>query len=201
MRILVTGGAGYIGSHAVRHLLRSGHEVVVYDNLSAGHKKSVPFGALVVGDLTDRVRLSQTMRDESIEAVMHFAAHAYVGESVENPGKYWGNNVVGSWHLLEAMREADIKKIVFSSTTATYGEPDTIPIPETTPQRPINPYGMTKLVIEQMLDDYAKGVWVFLCGVKVFQCRWRECRWRPGRRSHAGNAFDSVDPTNRFASA
>ena len=154
MRILVVGGAGYIGSHAARHLTTSGHEVVVYDDLSTGHRRAVPFGALVVGTLTDRPRLVQTLRDEAIEAVMHFAAHCYVGESVTDPGKYWGNNVVGSWHLLEAMREAGVKSIVFSSTTATYGEPDTVPIPETTRQEPINPYGMTKLVIERMLEDY-----------------------------------------------
>jgi len=155
MRILVTGGAGYVGSHCLRALIAAGHEAVVYDNLSRGHKKAVPAGLLVEGDLTDEAKLAAVLKERKIEAVMHFAALALVGESVEKPDLYYRNNVVGSFHLLEAMREAGVGKIVFSSTTATYGTPEKMPIAETTPQQPINPYGFSKLVVERMLDDYA----------------------------------------------
>jgi len=155
MRILVTGGAGYVGSHCLRALLAAGHEPVVYDNLSRGHKKAVPAGLLVEGDLADEAKLTEVLKGRGIEAVMHFAALALVGESVEKPELYYRNNVVGSFHLLEAMRQAGVTRIVFSSTTATYGTPDNMPIAETTPQQPINPYGFSKLVVERMLDDYA----------------------------------------------
>jgi UDP-glucose 4-epimerase len=152
---LVTGGAGYVGSHCLRILLAAGHEAVVYDNLSRGHQKAVPAGLLVEGDLNDEVRLTALLKQRKIDAVMHFAALALVGESVEKPELYYRNNVLGSYHLLEAMRQAGVTKIVFSSTTATYGTPEKMPIAETTPQEPINPYGFSKLVVERMLDDYA----------------------------------------------
>lgn len=155
MNVLVVGGAGYIGSHAVRLLLDAGHTVTVYDNLSRGHAASVPDGMLVQGELSDRAKVVQTLRDKKIDAVMHFAAFALVNESVNDPALYYRNNVIDAVELLDAMREADVKKIVFSSTTATYGEPDTVPIPETTPQNPINPYGFTKMVFEHALADYA----------------------------------------------
>ncbi len=155
MNVLVIGGAGYIGSHAVRLLLEAGHTVFVYDNLSRGHSKSVPAGLLIEGEVADRPRLVSVLREKRIDAVMHFAAFALVNESVNDPSMYYRNNVIAALELLDAMREADVRKIVFSSTTATYGEPDVIPIPETTPQKPINPYGFTKLVIEQALADYA----------------------------------------------
>jgi len=155
MRILVTGGAGYVGSHCLRVLLAAGHEAVVYDNLSRGHQKAVPAGLLVEGDLNDEAKLTALLKDRKIEAVMHFAALALVGESVEKPELYYRNNVVGSFHLLEAMRQAGVGRIVFSSTTATYGTPEKMPIAETTPQQPINPYGFSKLAVEHMLDDYA----------------------------------------------
>ena len=157
MRILVVGGAGYIGSHAVRLLTRAGHSTWAYDNLVFGHRAAVPPGSLVVGDLHDRTLLERTLRDLEIEAVMHFAAFAQVGESVVDPAKYFQNNVVGSLSLLEAMRAADVKRIVFSSTTATYGVPQTLPISESEPQRPINPYGYSKLVVEQALAEYARA--------------------------------------------
>lgn len=157
MNVLVVGGAGYIGSHAVRLLLDSGHTVWVYDNLSRGHRAAVPEGMLITGELEDRVKLTATLRDKKIDAVMHFAAFALVNESVTDPALYYRNNVIAALSLLDSMREADVKKIVFSSTTATYGEPDVMPIAETTPQQPINPYGFTKLVIEQALADYAAG--------------------------------------------
>ncbi len=155
MNILVTGGAGYVGSHAVRLLQKSGHNVWVYDNLSRGHRGAVPPGCLIEGDLCDRAKLTAAMRTHQVEAVMHFAAFALVGESVSDPALYYENNVVAALSLLEAMRAAEVKKFIFSSTTATYGEPAKMPIAEDTPQQPINPYGFTKLVIEHALADYA----------------------------------------------
>lgn len=155
MNVLVIGGAGYIGSHAVRLLAQSGHDVWVYDNLSFGHSQAVPAGRLIEGQLSDRARLVSVLREHQIEAVMHFAAFAAVGESVVDPAKYYQNNVVATLNLLEAMREAGVMRIVFSSTTATYGVPTQIPITEAEPQRPINPYGFSKLVIEQAMADYA----------------------------------------------
>ncbi|QDV65022.1 UDP-glucose 4-epimerase [Crateriforma conspicua] len=168
MNVLVVGGAGYIGSHAVRLLLDAGHQVVVYDNLSRGHSEAVPAGMLVEGDVADRAKLVQVLKDKHIDAVMHFAAFALVNESVNDPALYYRNNVIAALELLEAMREADVKKIVFSSTTATYGEPDTIPIPETTPQNPINPYGFTKLVIEKALADYAAAYGFAYAALRYF---------------------------------
>ncbi len=168
MNVMVVGGAGYIGSHAVRLLLDAGHTVCVYDNLSRGHRAAVPDGMLVEGELADRKRVVATLRDKKIEAVMHFAAFALVNESVNDPSVYYQNNVIATLELLEAMREADVKKIVFSSTTATYGEPDVIPIPETTLQQPINPYGFTKLVIEHALADYAAAYQFAYAALRYF---------------------------------
>ena len=157
MKILVIGGAGYIGSHAARHLNEAGNEVWVYDNLIYGHKAATAPGQLIEGDILDRAKLESVLRDKEIEAVMHFAAFAMVGESVLKPHKYYQNNVVGTLELLEAMRATDVRKIVFSSTTATYGVPKSIPIRESEEQKPINPYGFSKLVIEEALSDYAKA--------------------------------------------
>ena len=155
MRVLVVGGAGYIGSHTVRLLNQSEHQVWVYDNLSMGHRQSVKPDQLIVGELTDRERLEGVLRENRIDAVMHFAAFAYVGESVKEPAKYYSNNVIATLGLFESMRACSVKKFVFSSTTATYGQPDRIPIVEDTLQLPVNPYGFTKLVIERALKDYA----------------------------------------------
>jgi UDP-arabinose 4-epimerase len=152
--VLVTGGAGYIGSHACKALARAGHRPVVYDNLSRGHRAAVRWGPLVEGELADRARLVAAMREHRAAAVMHFAAFAYVGESVADPALYYRNNLGGSLALLEAMREAGIGRIVFSSTCATYGIPGAMPIAETTPQLPVNPYGETKLAIERALHWY-----------------------------------------------
>lgn len=157
MNVLVVGGAGYIGSHAVRLLIEAGHTVTVFDNLSRGHRAAVPEGMLVEGQLSDRDLVVKTLRDKNIDAVMHFAAFALVNESVNDPALYYRNNIIDAVELLDAMREADVKKIVFSSTTATYGEPEIVPIPESTPQNPINPYGFTKLVFEHALADYASA--------------------------------------------
>ncbi|MGE0755758.1 MAG: UDP-glucose 4-epimerase GalE [Pirellulaceae bacterium] len=155
MNILVVGGAGYIGSHTARLLQREGHDVWIYDNLTTGHRQAALPGRLIEGDLLDRTRLVEVLTGRRIEGVLHFAASALVGESVTNPGKYYQNNVVGTCTLLEAMRQAGVSRIVFSSTCATYGTPQQVPITEREPQRPINPYGFTKLVIEQALRDYA----------------------------------------------
>ena len=155
--ILVTGGAGYIGSHAVLALRDAGYEVVILDNLVYGHRELVEKVLkveLIQGDTGDRALLDQLFKTREFAAVMHFAAYAYVGESVSQPAKYYRNNVVGTLTLLEAMCEAGIKNFVFSSTCATYGVPQQIPISENQPQQPINPYGMSKLMVEQILSDF-----------------------------------------------
>jgi UDP-glucose-4-epimerase GalE len=154
MKILVTGGAGYIGSHAARLLARAGHEVWIYDNLICGHREAALPERLVEGDISDQSKVAEVLKEKSIDAVMHFAAFALVGESVVKPYLYYQNNVVGTLKLLEAMRAANVTRMVFSSTTATYGIPQRIPITESERQEPINPYGFSKLVIERALADY-----------------------------------------------
>ncbi|WP_137700274.1 UDP-glucose 4-epimerase GalE [Marimonas lutisalis] len=153
--VLVTGGAGYIGSHACKALARAGFRPVVYDNLSRGHADAVKWGPLVQGDLNDTALLSETLRAHEIDAVMHFAAFAYVGESVSDPGLYYANNVGGMISLLSAMAQEGVGRIVFSSSCATYGIPERQPISEEAPQETINPYGRTKLICERMLRDAA----------------------------------------------
>jgi UDP-glucose 4-epimerase len=155
MRILVTGGAGYVGSHSVKHFLARGHDVWVYDNLSSGHRDAVPVERLLVADLAETARLEHVLSARRIQAVVHFAASSLVGESVRDPAAYYRNNVGGSLSLLEAMRRAGVGRIVFSSTCATYGIPEGSPLTEDEPQRPINPYGNTKLAVERALTDYA----------------------------------------------
>jgi UDP-glucose 4-epimerase len=158
--ILVTGGAGYIGSHAVLTLQQAGYQVVILDNLVYGHQdlvQQVLKTDLVVGSTLDKALLKQVFSDYAIAAVMHFSAYAYVGESVTNPSKYYENNLVGTLTLLDAMVEAGVKNFVFSSTCATYGVPEELPIPEDHPQAPINPYGATKLMVERVLADYDRA--------------------------------------------
>lgn len=155
--ILVTGGAGYIGSHTVLALKKEGYQIVILDNLIYGHREFVDIVLkvpLIIGDINDRPLLDRLFKTYDITAVMHFAAYAYVGESVSDPAKYYRNNVLGTLTLLEAMIAANVKKIVFSSTCATYGVPDHVPIPENHPQRPINPYGASKLMVERILRDF-----------------------------------------------
>lgn len=158
MRVLVTGGAGYIGSVVSEQLVNDGHEVVIYDNLSKGHRGAVVEGAhFVQGDLLEADQLRQTFNDNRIEAVIHMAASSLVGESVEQPSKYYRNNVVAGLVLLDAMRECGITRIVFSSTAATYGEPAEQPIRETTPANPTNTYGETKLAFEKAMHWYERA--------------------------------------------
>jgi UDP-arabinose 4-epimerase len=154
LRVLVTGGAGYIGSHACKALAAAGHNPVVYDNLSSGHRQAVKWGPLEVGDVGDHARLTEVMVRRRPEAVMHFAAHIEVGESISDPAKYYGNNVAGTLTLLRAMRQEGVGSLVFSSTCATYGEPTAVPIDEGHRQAPINPYGRSKLMIETILGDF-----------------------------------------------
>ena len=168
MRILVTGGAGYIGSHTVRHLIDHDHEVTVVDNLSQGHRQAVPRGELVVMDLKDVAALDHLILSKRVEAVVHFAADAQVGESVTDPAKYYRNNLITSLGLLECCRRHRVAKFVFSSTCATYGLPDAVPITEATPQRPINPYGNTKLAFEMALTDYASAYEFGFCALRYF---------------------------------
>lgn len=153
-RFLVTGGAGYIGSHAAKMLSRAGHEVLVYDNLSRGHRDLVKWSHLVRGDIRDTALLREAMHWFRPQAVIHFAAFAYVGESVTNPHMYYDNNVGGTLSILKAMTEAEVRNLIVSSTCATYGQPDRMPITEETQQRPINPYGQSKLMMEQLCRDF-----------------------------------------------
>jgi UDP-glucose 4-epimerase len=155
MNVMVAGGAGYIGSHAVKQLIEAGHRVVAVDNLCRGHRQAVhPDAKFLEIDLADTRALADVLRANAIDCVMHFAALAYVGESVTEPLRYYRNNTAGTISLLRAMQEAGVKRLVFSSTCATYGEPRQTPIVETTPQRPINPYGWSKWCVERMLTDY-----------------------------------------------
>src|SRR5829696_3403109 len=152
MNILVTGGAGYIGSVVVEETIRAGHPTVVYDNLVKGHREMVaPDAIFIEGDLLDRELLEETFREHSVDAVIHMAAHSLVGESVVDPAKYYANNVGAGLSLLEAMRTGQVRRLVFSSTAAVYGEPVKQPIEETDPTRPANPYGETKLAFERAL--------------------------------------------------
>ena len=168
MRVLVTGGAGYVGSHAAKVLAASGHDVWVLDSLAEGHRAAVGKLPLIVADLLDQVTITDVLRSNRVEAVMHFAAFAYVGVSVREPAKYYHNNIVGTLALLDAMRAADVMRIVFSSTCATYGIPTKVPIAEDHPQHPINPYGFTKLAIEHALADYAHAYGLGYAALRYF---------------------------------
>ena len=155
--ILVTGGAGYVGAHACKALAQAGYFPVTFDNLSTGHESFVRWGPLVRGDIRDKASVLKAIRDHTAKAVLHFAASAYVGESVTDPQKYYENNVAGSLSLLGAMLEADCRNIVFSSTCAIYGEPRELPIVETAPANPVNPYGASKFMVERVLADYGQA--------------------------------------------
>ena len=152
MLVLVVGGAGYIGSHAARALKRHGHEPIIYDNLSTGHSGLAAGFEFITGDVFDTAKLQPLLR--RVDAVMHFAAHAYVGESVENPRKYFHNNLLGGLALLNAVLDSPVRKLIFSSTCAVYGTPPSVPITEEMPRLPVNPYGVTKLMFERALEAY-----------------------------------------------
>jgi UDP-glucose 4-epimerase len=152
--VLVTGGAGYIGSHTVRELSAAGYEVLIYDSLEKGHAAAVSNYRLIVGDLGDGLKLDRVFQEFKIDAVVHFAAYIEAGESVKDPGRFFANNTAGSLSLLQAMTRAKVDRIVFSSTAAVYGEPAEVPILETAPKQPENPYGLSKLMVEQMLEAF-----------------------------------------------
>jgi UDP-glucose-4-epimerase GalE len=168
--VLVTGGAGYIGSHTVRHLGREGERVVVLDNLSTGHRELVPDAAVAFEqvDLKDRAGLDAFFARHRPSGVVHFAARTYVGESVTDPSRYYLENVLATWNLLEAMRAHGCRDIVFSSTCATYGEPVRVPIDEEHPQAPISPYGRTKLHMEHMMEDYSRAYGLRFAALRYF---------------------------------
>ena len=168
MTVLITGGAGYIGSHCVQAMLRAGEDVAVADNLSTGFRAAVTGGRFYQGDLRDRTFVRNLFEQENIEAVIHFAAFSQVGESVRNPGKYFDNNVGGAIVLLEEMARAGVNKLVFSSTAAVYGEPEKTPIVETDPTVPTNPYGETKLTIERMAACFERAHGIRCCALRYF---------------------------------
>ena len=157
MKVLLTGGAGYIGSHVNKLLNSKGVETVVLDNLQYGHREAVKWGRLVEVDLLDYGSLNEVFAGSNFDAVLHFAAYIFVGESVSDPEKYYRNNLLGGLNLLRAMRANSVDKIIFSSTAAVYGEPHQVPIPEEHPVVPINPYGWSKLILEQMIADFSRA--------------------------------------------
>ncbi|GAA0312234.1 UDP-glucose 4-epimerase GalE [Rhodovulum strictum] len=166
--VLVTGGAGYIGSHTCKRLAEAGYLPVAYDNLSTGHEDAVRWGPLVQGDTRDAAAMADAIRAHAPLAVIHFAAAAYVGDSVRDPGFYYDNNVNGMQGLLTACRETGLSRVIFSSSCATYGVPDRLPITEDTPQNPINPYGRTKLIGEWMLADFARAHGIRYAALRYF---------------------------------
>ncbi len=169
MKVLVTGGAGYIGSVVTEELLKDGHEVVVYDSLYKGHREAVVDGAeFVQADLADAATLRETLSSRQIDAVVHMAADALVGESCADPAKYYQNNVINGLALLDAMRDTNVNRIVFSSTGATYGQPEKQPIEETAPNLPTNPYGQTKLIFEQALRWYSEAYGLQFTALRYF---------------------------------
>ncbi|MHB8881974.1 MAG: UDP-glucose 4-epimerase GalE [Thermodesulfovibrionales bacterium] len=182
MKILVTGGAGYIGSHMVRTLGQAGHEVVVYDNLSSGHRDAVLSGRLVVADLADREALGRVFRAESFDAVVHFAAYIAVEESVKDPLKYYRNNVANALNLIEACIEHRVHRFIFSSTAAVYGIPERSPVFEETPLLPINPYGASKMMVEQMLKDLSSAGPFRYVALRYFNVAGADPQARIGQR-------------------
>ena len=168
MKVLVAGGAGYIGSHTVKELLREGYEVVVFDNFSTGKKELLVGGELVEGDLMDKDSIKETIRSKGIGAVLHFASLIQVGESYTNPLKYYTHNLTSSLNLLDAVLEAKVNAFIFSSSAAVYGIPLHIPIPETHPLNPVNPYGQTKVFVEKILEDYERAYGLKFISLRYF---------------------------------
>lgn len=184
MKCLVVGGAGYIGSHMVKHLMRSGHDVFVFDNLSTGFSDSVQYAQLIVGDLNDQAFIEAVLREKQIEAVFHFASSTHVGASHIDPADYYRNNVVNTLNLLDAMRAAQVMRMIFSSTAAVYGEPQIIPIPEDHPRQPINPYGRTKAMVEDILRDYHTAYGLQSFSLRYFNAAGAHRDGECGERHH-----------------
>lgn len=182
--ILVTGGAGYVGSHCCKAFAAAGWRVVVLDNLSRGWREFVKWGDFVEGDIRDPKQLLTLLEGLRPDVVAHFAALAYIGESNEQPGDYYGTNVVGTFNLVEAMRKTGVGKLVFSSTCATYGIPDLLPISEESPQNPINPYGRTKLIVENMLKDYDHAYGIKSVFLRYFNAAGADPDGLIGERHH-----------------
>lgn len=182
-KIAVIGGAGYIGSHTCKELAKRGFSHIVIDNLSTGYRHNVKWGRLYQVDIKDTNQLIEILRSENIDSVVHFAAKAYVGESVQNPMKYYNENVAGMLSLVNACIETGIEKFVFSSSCATYGEPDTLPIIETQAQSPMNPYGRTKLICEQILKNVGSRYNIRSVALRYFNASLLQCSWS---RSGAG---------------
>jgi UDP-glucose-4-epimerase GalE len=180
LSLLVVGGAGYVGSHSVKLLLERGHDVTVLDNLSRGHRDAAQSARFVRADLLDPASLEATFRGARYDAVLHFAAYCYVGESVEKPAAYYRNNVVGTLNLLDAMREAGVANLVFSSTCATYGDPVEVPMRESHPQHPINPYGASKLMVETILRDYGRAYGLNSVALRYFNAAGSDPEGRIG---------------------
>jgi len=178
----VVGGAGYIGSHAARVLQRKGYEVIGYDNLSTGFRELAEGFELIVGDISDSAKLAAVLR--RCDAVMHFAAHAYVGESVENPRKYFRNNVTGALALLDAVMESRVRKFIFSSTCAVYGNPVKVPITESNPRQPVNPYGATKLAFENALESYSHAYGLRFVSFRYFNAAGADESGKIGENHH-----------------
>lgn len=189
MKVLVSGGAGYIGSHAVRQLQRSGYEAVVFDNLSKGHRQAVKDVPLFEGDLLDRDSLKHCFAEHRVDAVMHFAALSLVGESMQEPYKYYENNVVGSLNLFKAAMDAGVGQFIFSSTAAVYGEPTVVPITEACEKAPLNVYGRTKLVIEGILKDFSD----------IYGIRYKALRYfNAAGADEAGDIGEDHDPESHL---
>ena len=182
MNVLVVGGAGYIGSHMVKALAAAGHQPITFDNLSTGHRDAVLAGEFFRGDLLEPADLECVFFEYAIDLVMHFAARSLVGESVQKPELYYGNNVTGTYNLLEAMRNTGVEKIVFSSTAAIFGNPEYTPIDEQHPKNPINPYGRTKWVIEQMLADYSHAHGLHSVSLRYFNAAGADPESKLGER-------------------
>ena len=182
LRLLVVGGAGYIGSHMVKHLLQRGCDVVTFDNLSTGHRDAVLGGEFVLGDLADRAALDALFSQYQFDAVFHFASFIQVGESVKEPAKYYANNVVNTLKLLDAMVAHGVGRFVFSSTAAVYGEPAYTPIDEAHPKQPINPYGKTKWMVEQILEDYDRAYGLRSIALRYFNAAGADPEGQLGER-------------------
>ncbi len=180
-RILIAGGAGYIGSHAAKALRLAGREPVVFDDLTSGHAHAVKWGPLVKGDVRDADALRAAIREHKPDAVMHFAARIEVGEGEKNPAHFYDNNVAGTLNLVRVMQEEGVNNLVFSSTCAIYGDPEKLPLTEDLPKRPVSVYGRTKAMTEQMLEDMAKAHGLKFAALRYFNAARRRSGWRDWR--------------------